>query len=142
MSKNNRSYIDNMVKQFGDDWLVTVNPDNIQRSAKRIVRDMVKNSIDYEVHGKYFLDSKFMENLIIACTNELQEASLHYNALVFYQQYYPQIPTIGNLISHDYCLISIYSTVLNKLNLVRMTDNVGELYDLGATLFQYRNHLN
>ena len=142
MAKNGRSYIDNMIRQFGDEWIVAVNPENIQRSIKRIVKDMIKSTIDYEVHGKYFLDSKFIENLIIACTNEYEEASLHYNALVFYQNYYPQIPNIGPLINHDQCLMFIYATVINKLNAVRLTDNVGELYDIGATLYQYKNHLN
>lgn len=142
MAKTGRSYLDSMVKQWGDDWLVAVNPDTIQRSIKRIVRDMARNTIDYEKHGKYFLDSKFIENVIIACTNEYEEASLHYNALVFYQQYYPQIPNIGPLINHDQILMFVYSTVINKLNNVRLTNNIGELYDLGATLFQYKNHLN
>jgi hypothetical protein len=142
MAKGGRSYIDNMVRQFGENWLIAVNPDNIQRSIKRIVKDMVNNGIDYGKYGQYFLDSKFLENLIIACTNEFEEASLHYNALVFYQQYFPQIPNIGQLISHDQSLIFIYSTVVEKLKLVKMTNNIGELYDVGAILYQYRNHLN
>ena len=142
MAKGSRTYIETMIKQFGSDWLVAVNPDNIQRSTKRIIKDMINNNIDYGKYGQYFLDSKFIENIIIACNNEYEEASLHYNALVFYQQYYPQIPNIGPLIHHDQCLIFIYSTVLNKLNAVRLTSNIGELYDVGATLFQYKNHLN
>lgn len=142
MAKGGRSYIDNMVRQFGENWLIAVNPDNIQRSIKRIVKDMVNNGIDYGKYGQYFLDSKFLENLIIACTNEFEEASLHYNALVFYQQYFPQIPNIGQLISHDQSLIFIYATVVEKLKLVKMTNNIGELYDVGAILYQYRNHLN
>lgn len=142
MAKQGRSYIDNMVRNFGDNWIVSVNPENIQRSVKRIVKDMVKNTIDYEKHGKYFLDSKFIDNILIACNNELEEASLHYNALVFYYQYYPQIPNIGPLINHDQIMMFIYTTIINKLEIVRMTENIGELYDLSAILFQYRNHLN
>lgn len=152
MAKASKSYLESMVRQYGEDWLTLANPENIQNSAKRIAKDMSKNTIDYEKYGKYFLDSKFMENLIIAYTNEYEEASLHYNALVYYQQYLYQLsllqqnnapmPNIGPLIAHDQSLMFIYNTILTKLNNVRLTSNIAELYDLGATLFQYRNHLN
>ena len=136
-----RSYIDNMVRQYGDNWIVAIKSDTIQKSAKKIVRDMVLGNIDYEKHGQYFLDSKFMENLLIACNNEYEEAYLHYNALVFYFQCYPSIPNAGSLITHDHTLMFIYSTIINKLNNIRLTNNIGELYDVSAILFQYRNHL-
>ena len=144
MAKTGKSYLESMVKQWGPDWIVAVKPENIQRSCKRIVRDMIQNNVDYEKYGQYYLDSKFIENLIIACNNEYEEAVLHYNALTFYWQYNmnAQIPNIGSLVEHDRCLTFIYATVITKLNNVKLTGNIGELYDIGATLFQYRNHLN
>ena len=113
MAKN--GYIDNMVKQYGEDWVSLMKPEDIQRSTKRLVRDMVKGNVDYEKHGKYFFDPKFLENVLISVTNELEISSLHYNALVFYKSYYPQIPQIGLYISNDYALMTVYNTIYNKL---------------------------
>ena len=68
MAKGGRTYIETMIKQYGTDWLVSVNPDSIQRSTKRIIKDMVNSTMDYGKYGQYFLESKFLENIIIACT--------------------------------------------------------------------------
>lgn len=140
--KKPRTYFDNMIKQYGDNWIGALSPESIQRQGNRIVKDMVRGNVDYEAHGKYFLDSKFLENLIIACTNELEISSLHYNATVMYQSFYPHIPNINAIINHDWCLMYIYNTVLYKLKTVRNTGNIGELFDIGGMLSTYKNHIN
>ena len=50
------SYIQIQINQHGEDWINCIKPEDIQRSYKKIVKDMVKGIIDYEKHGKYFLD--------------------------------------------------------------------------------------
>jgi hypothetical protein len=139
MGKTN--YIDSMIKQYGDQWIVALNPEDIQRSCKRLVKDMVRGNINYEKHGDYFLDAKFLDNLIIAVENELEMNSLHYNAMCFYQQYNPQIKNMSIHINHDYVITVIYNTIYNKLQQVKFTQNVGCLYDISALLNQYRAHL-
>ena len=141
MAKNN-SYIDNMVKNYGDNWIVTTTPDNIQRSAKRIFKDMVKGTIDYQKHGKYFLDGKFLDNLIIACNNELEINTVYYNAMSFYIQYNPNIPNLGVHSNHLSSLCYIYQIILGKLNAVKTSGNIGYLADTSSLLYTYRNHLN
>ena len=100
---------------------------------------MVRGNIDYEKYGQYFLDAKFLENLIIAVTNDYEVNSLHYNAMLMYQQVYPSTPTA--YINHDYALMVIYGTIMNKLNQVKNDQNVGWLADIGAILYHYKNHL-
>ena len=140
MAKNN-SYIGNMVSQYGDDWIVALSPDNIQRSTKRIVKDMIRG-INYELYGKYFLDSKFLENLIIGVSNELETNTLNYNACKFYFQCYPMIPNIQPHIYHLERVCFIYNTILARLQQVKMTGNVGYLTDISALLYNDRNNLN
>lgn len=141
MAKGN-SYIQMMINQQGEDWIVSTTPERIQQSCKRILKDMVKGTIDYEKHGKYFLDLKFMENLIIGVSNELEINTLNYNSCVFYYQYFPQTPNLGTHIYHLERLGCIYTTVLEKLNAVKMTGNIGYLTDISGLLFNDRNHLN
>lgn len=135
------SYFDQQLKNYGENWIVALTPEDIQRSAKRIVKDMVRGNIDYEKHGKYFLDTKFLDNIMIAINNEYEVSSLHYNALVFYQQYFPQIPNLSIHINHDAVMTTIYRTILNKLEQVKLYQNVGFMCDTAAMLNKYKQHL-
>lgn len=137
-----KCYIESMVKTFGDDWIVAMSPETLQRQGRRIAKDMVRGSINYEVYGKYFLDAKFLENLIIACSNEYEVVSLHYNAMIMYQQYYPFIPNIMAVINHDWCESYIFGTIIQRLNNLKYSGNLGELYDIAGVLAAYKNHLN
>ena len=48
MARSNNNYIGTMVKQYGDQWIATQRTEDIQRSAKRIFRDMVKGNVDFK----------------------------------------------------------------------------------------------
>lgn len=136
-----KTYFKQMEQNFGPDWVVGVKPEDIQRSVKRIVRDMVKGSINYETEGKYFLNYKILDNFMIALNNELQINVLYQQALEFYAQYY-QHPFVGVQIDHLAKLNNIYNTILQKLNLVKMYSNIGYLADISGLLYADRNHLN
>lgn len=141
MAKQN-CYIQNMHQNIGPEWIISQTPEQIQRNAKRVLKDMVKGSINYEQFGYAFMDAKFMENLIIAISNELEINTLNYNSCRFYYQYYPQTPNLGTHIYHLERLGVIYTTVLEKLNAVKMTGNIGYIADVSGVLFNDRNHLN
>ena len=64
------NYIQNMKKQYGDNWINLLRPEDIQRSAKRVFKEMIRNQIDYEKDGNWFNEAKFLDNLIIAAQNE------------------------------------------------------------------------
>jgi hypothetical protein len=142
MAKGNNNYIKNMINQYGENWIVALKPIDIQRSGKRVFKEMVKGQIDYQELGNYFMDGKFTDNLIIAASNELEINTLLYNALYFYKQYNPQIPNISTQLNHLQILCHIYQTIYNKLNMVKQTSNIGYLYDTSALLYSYRDHLN
>ena len=143
MANNNQptSFIQQMINQRGQDWIVTMTPENIQKNAKRIVRDIARGFIDYDKCGYIFLDPKFTENLIIAIRNELEINTLNYNACTLYYQYYPATPNITVNIAHLEAVCRIYYTILQKLYIVKMTNNVGNLVDIPGLLFSDRNHL-
>ena len=136
-----QNYFQNMINQYGENWIVALRPDDIQRAGKRIVREMVRGNIDYEKFGKYYLDTKFLDNLIISCQNELEVNTLYYNALAFYRQYYPNTPNIVVQLNHLQSLGYIYNVIYNKLTNLKQTGNIGILADTSALLYNYRNHL-
>jgi len=141
MASAKSNYIDNMIKQYGENWIVALSPEDIQRSSKRIVKEMVRGFIDYEKYGQYFLDGKFIGNLIVAINNEYELNSLHYNALCLYRNTYPMVPNLSIHINHDYVMCIIYGTILQKLQMVENTQNVGWMMDTAALLGQYKAHL-
>lgn len=142
MAANKNNYITNMIKQFGENWIVALKPDDIQRSGKRIVKEMVKGQYDYETVGKYFLDGKFLDNLIISVKNELDSNILYFEAVTFYARYNPNIANIGAQISHLQALCHIYNMIYGRLSDVKQTGNIGYLHDISAFLYSYRLHLN
>lgn len=135
-------YMEMMKKQRGEDWIFTLRPEDIQNSTKRIVRDIAKGSINYEEFGNAFLDSKFIENLIIGITNELEINTLNYNACTFYYYYYPNTANIGVHIKHLERVIYIYNIILSKLNYVKIYQDIGCMADTAGLLFSDRAHLN
>lgn len=139
MARNN--YIKQNIATYGSDWIVCLRPEDIQRSAKRIAKELVKGDFDLQNEGNYFLNPKFLDNLIIAYKNELETQSLYLTALSFYRQYYPATNNISGAINHVDVLCRVYSTLLQKLNAVKYNGNIGPLVDISALLFQYRIHL-
>ena len=136
------NYIQNMEKQFGENWIASLRPEDIQRSGKRIFKEMVRGNIDYQQHGKYFLDSKFLDNLIISVRNELEVNTLLFNAVTFYKMYNMDAPNVSVQLTHLQSLCYIYNTILYRLTSVRNTGNIGWLADLSGLLYNHRNHLN
>ena len=143
MAKNNqqRNFITQQMQNYGDEWIVAIKPEDIQRQGKRIVKEMVQGKMNYEQVGKFFLDSKFINNLIVSLQNELEVKGLYLNAVSFYKQYYPTIPNITYHENHLQAVCHICSTVLSKLYIVRDTQDIGYLTDIPGLLFNYRNHL-
>lgn len=141
-NNNNGNYIKQMINRFGENWIVGLRPEDIQRNTKRIIREMVTGKIDYQEVGSYFLDPKFLDNLIIAVNNELEINTLYYNAVSFYRQYYPDIPNIGIHENHLNALCYVYYVISSKFTCLKQSGNIGYLADTSAILFNYRNHLN
>jgi len=137
------SYFGAMRKKFQDDNIVWyLKPEQIQKAAKdRIFREMVSGAINYSENGKYFQDSKFLENLIIAAQNELTNNIIIRDALRMYTCMYPGYMDAGKLVARYENLSLIMNIILNKLNEVKFTGNIGVLTDIQRNLGNYRNLL-
>jgi hypothetical protein len=130
-----------MEDQYGENWTMAVKPEDIQRSSRRIFKEMIRAQVDYERVGQYFLDAKIMDNLIIAASNELEINTMLFNATTFFQLYNPNYPNLGSEISHLQALCYIYNVILEKLKGVKYYNNIGILADVAALLSTVRNHL-
>ena len=141
MAADKNNYFKQNISRVGETFISLVTPDQIQAQAKRICRELVRGEIELEKYGMYFLDLKFLDNLIIGIKNELDDYSLYYSAVNFYRMYYPDTPNITIKENHLYCLCYIYSVILSRLEAVKSNQNIGCLSDISALLYNYRIHL-
>ena len=141
MGQNNQNnYFTTMIRKYNrDDFIIALKPEQIQRSAKeRIFREMVKGQIDYGQFGNYYLDSKFLENLIIAADNELKNNIACEAALSFYDLNFPgQQIVIHNKTKFSNLKI-IYETILQRLQYLKMTGDIGCLTDIQFVLANFK----
>lgn len=138
MAQNN--YFTIMIKKYNrEDFIIALKPEQIQRSAKeRIFREMIKGQIDYGQFGKYYLDSKFLENLIIAADNELKNNIACEAALSFYDLNFPgQSIVIHNKTKFSNLKI-VYETILQRLQYLKMTGDIGCLTDIQFVLANFK----
>ena len=139
MARNN--YIKQMISTYGETWIVALRPEDIQRSAKRIAKELVRGEYDFQEVGNYFLDTKFIDNLAIAFKNEYDTNLLYLNALTFYRQYNPAVHNVNMAINHCDALCKIYGLLTQKMNDIKYYGNIGVLADTSALLYGLRNHM-
>lgn len=142
-NKPRPNYFDQNIRQYGEDFLLTISPEKIQRDAKqRIFKEMIQGRIDYVAYNKYFTDSKFFENLLIASRDELQNNQLIATALELYDRSCPGNQLLIILKAKYQSLSYVYNVLYGALiNVKTFGYNVGYLSDLSAILYQYRNQL-
>ena len=142
MAKRKPCYIENMIQRFGDNLTALITPDSIQKSTKRIVKEIAKGNVPYGEVGNYFLDNKFLENLIIGINNELEINTLNYQACCYYYQVFPQTPNMGTHILHLERVLFIYGLIAERLQWIKQTGNIGYMVDVNAMLFNDRKHVD
>lgn len=138
------NYFDMMLDRFnGDqDFVLKITPEQIQRSAKqRIFREMVKGEIDYTKYGQFFINPKFLENLIIAAQDELTNKTVISNALRFYDLSFPgSIDVIHNCNLYQNLAV-IYNVLYSKLNSLKFCGDIGILIDIQYILKDYKKYM-
>ena len=140
MAKN--SYIQMMVAQRGPEWITTIRPEEIQNSTKRIVKDMAKGNIEYEKYGSIFLDPKFLENLLIGVSTELESNTFNYSGCQMLYATFPGTPNLAQHVNHLDRLVYIYTTIKNKLEMVKISGNKNYINNNNDKLYNNRNNLN
>lgn len=143
-NSNDRCWFANMIRRYQDmpNFVNMIKPETIQRSAKeRIFREMIRGQINYSDYGQYFLDNKFLENVIIAAQDELNYNITLRDALVFFDFNCPGQQSVINARAKHENLVYVFNVILNKLMEVKFTDNIGALTDIQYVLGSYRNIL-
>jgi hypothetical protein len=143
MAKTN--YFQDMTNKYqgNEDWVNMITGQEIQKSAvKRIFKEMINGAYDYGKYGHYFLDAKFLDNLMVAATSKLEYYTLLSNAIIMYRDYDANYPNIGFHFTHVQNLRYIYYTLYSVLDNVKDTYNVSALLDITSYLYNYRNDIN
>ena len=137
---NYTNYFEFNIRKYNrEDFIVLMKPEQIQRDAKnRIFREMIQGNINYEKYGSYYLDSKFLENIIISSENELMNSSIISEALKLYDINYPgNNLVIMNKNKYEQ-LVYIYNILYSKLSTIKYTQDISSLVDIQYILRDYR----
>lgn len=142
MAKNNGNYFTSSIGKYNtEDFVTLMTPEEIQRDAKRIFREMIKGKIDFAKYGKYFQDPKFTDNLIAICDSEYRYNSQNNEALRFYDLQFPGNQQVAYNIYTTNILAYCYGIIFSRLQQVKssMYENVGVLTEIPILLRDYRN---
>ena len=143
MAKTN--YFQDMTNKYqgNEDWVNMITGQEIQRSAiKRIFKEMINGAYDYGKYGHYFLDAKFLDNLMVAAASKLEYYTLLSNATIMYRDYNPNYPNLGFHFTHIQNLRYVYFVLYSALENVKDTYNVAALLDITPNVYNYRNDIN
>ena len=84
------NYFSQSIEKMGENFLAQKTTDMIRRDAKnRIFKDIVNGSIDYTKYGRYFMDSRFLNQLISTAEEELNIHRVQIMCLEFYYCNFP-----------------------------------------------------
>ena len=142
MAKNNNNYFTSQANKFQTEEFVNLMaPEEIQRDAKRICRELIKGKIDIGKYGKYFQDAKFVDNILIGTQYEYNFNSTNLQALKFYDSQYPGFQQIIYNIYVSNILSYCYGLIMERLQYLKssMYENIGVLTDIPIILREYRN---
>ncbi len=142
-NKGRNNYFDQNIKQYGDNFLSIVRPDSIHKAAnRRIFREMSQGMIDYGEYGKYFIDPKFFENLLIAANDELQNNMIIKTALMELDLHHPNIQQVTILKARYTNLEFVFNIIVNTLNMVKFDGyNISHLSNLSSAIGGFKNLL-
>lgn len=135
-----KNYFTFMEERYNSqDFVHYLKPDQIQKYAKnRIFYEMFRGDIDYSKYGHYYIDPKFLENIIVAAQDELINNTTIYNALVVYDNAYPGDQNVIKLRIRYNSLAYVYNVLVQKLVNVKVTGNIGFITDIQYVLASYK----
>ena len=139
---NRKNYFETNIQRFGDDFLDCKKVEEIQRDSKFIFRDMVYGNINYEKHGIYFMDPRFLEQLIIVSSIEAKKHDIKFRALAEFDTRYPGDQMASQLVYIENGMRIIMETLYNYLNMVKKDNyNIAYLTQIPAILISYKKIL-
>jgi len=142
--RRQNSYFDQGVQTGGQDFIDHKTVQDLQRDAKkRIFKDLAYGNVSFEKYGCYFMDVRFMEQLIIAADEELRNHNIYCNALSLLDFTYPGEQYVIALKTKEARLVSAYAILQNSLRAVRDSGyNISALTCLASALGPYKYDLS
>lgn len=133
------NYFQTNIQRFGEDFLDFKKAEEIQRDCKFIFKDMVFGNIDYEKYGMYFMEPRFLEQLIIKSDIDMRKHNLKYRALYEFGIKYNDMDA-SQLAAIEANMFNIMSTIHEQLLLVKYNNyNISYLTYLPSKLRDFRN---
>lgn len=125
------NYFELNLKDHDENFINNRSAQDLQRDAKkRIFKDMIYGSIDYEVYGKFFTDPNFVGILINTANIEAQKHTVTAEALRSYHLSTKDVIALALFSQHQNCAY-VLQCIAYDLEMVRMNNyDIKYLLDL------------
>lgn len=135
------SYFDMNIQKSGDGFLLNKSVTEIQKDArKRIFKDMVFGNIDYAKYGSYFMNARFLEQLIIVSEEEMEKHGLLHQGARLLDIMYPGTPKVPQLMIVESKLFTTFYHINYYLKCVRdFGYDISFLPELTMKIYEFRN---
>lgn len=128
--KRGSMFFDNMVRDFGEDFMNKVRPNDIMRKSHLLFKDIAHGNLNAEKHGRYFLDGNFITILKNASWQKRFYYITHCNGLEFVKLNLPSNasdPLFHEIERTDRESLQAYTIIDEGLNTIMNTGDLSML---------------
>ena len=138
---NQKNWFGQQIEKFGPEFISNIRADEAQKGAIRLFRDIARGNINIPTEGQYFLDGQFLENCIVAATSKYVYFSILFEGLEALARTDSTRSSDTNYLAvyrNTKNSMAAYGCILNTLNNIKATGDLGFLYTLVNQLNPYR----
>ena len=128
--KRGSMFFDNMVRDFGEDFMSKVRPNDIMKKSHFLFKDIAHGNLNVEKHGRYFLDGNFTTILKNASWQKRFYYMTHCNGLELIKLNLPANaadPLFQDIERADRESLQAYSIIDDGLNAIMATGDISIL---------------
>lgn len=141
--KQQPSYFDQLISQYGSDFLRRINPLFIKKNSLRFFKDLATGNIDIQKHSAYFCEPAFTYNLCVAAQENEMYNYWCYTGLIN-NPYAMQDATAQKIIKElqaNYIAFHTLSNAFNNILIAIQYNNIqGVPIILGNLITDLTNH--
>lgn len=144
MKKRKSRFFERLKEDKGDDWLLYVSPEELNRNAISFFKDLAFGSVDKTVWGEAFSNRQFMDIMITRAKSEYLQSNIllkGLNSLAMTDPLQTNDPQFNYVYAHMMRRTSALYTIYNGLNSIYQSNNLGWLDWISNDAKQYRYDL-
>lgn len=140
-NKKRENYFQQNINRLGPNFMDSIPLDRMKLDAVKVFRELARGNIDVEVHGKYFLNDKFLEACISTAETKYNFHVISAMGVNELLKKNTQAPNIYAVYDFHNNAANAYYIIMYKLSEFRNIKDTRILSELVLNLAKYRYHI-